>query len=136
MAIYLGDKQIDAIYEISGYEDLPQYFSRTLGNNTYGNLNASDLAGLKSIKPYGFYRQKELRYITLPETVEYIGDYAFIESDIERITFMSTIPPTLGRSSLPTGGGMIWSIPKGSLEAYQNAGGFKDYSQYLVERSS
>ena len=133
MATYLGDKQIDAIYQISIYKDLPKYFSRTLGST----LGADDLQGLTSIKEYGFYNQTNLRYVTLPETVESIGNYAFSGCTNIRygyLRFLSPTPPSVGQySALPTGGGMTWYIPQGSLEAYENDEYFSQYTSYLKE---
>lgn len=135
MAVYLGNKLVDAIYRVSVYKDVPRYFARTLGGNTYGSLAAEDLQGLKSIRAYGFYNQDELETVTLPETVEHIGKNAFGECDnIRWIRFLSSTPPTVENYGLPTGGGMIWYVPIGSLEAYQNDTYFSKYTSYLRER--
>ena len=137
MATYLGDKQIDAIYQISIYKDLPYYFSRTLGSSSYGSLGADDLQGLKTIKEYAFYNQDNLRYVTLTETVESIENYAFSGCDGIKngyLRFLSPTPPKVGRySALPTGGEMKWYVPQGSLEVYQNDEYFSKYTSYLKE---
>lgn len=137
MATYLGDKQIDAIYQISVFDELPNYFLRTLGSDSYGRLDAEDLQGLKIIKEYGFYNQTNLRYVTLPETVESIENYAFSGcSNIKYgyLRFLSPNPPKVGQySALPVGGGMTWYVPQGSLEAYQNDEYFSQYTNYLKE---
>lgn len=137
MTVYLGKKSIDAIYQISIFEDLPKYFSRTLGNDNYGYLRAEDLQGLKSIREYAFYNQDGLRYVILPETVESIGNYAFSGCDNIKygyLRFLSSTPPKVGQySALPTGSGMKWYIPQGSLEAYENDEYFSQYKSYLKE---
>lgn len=133
MATYLGNKQINPIYQISMFDELPKYFNRTLGSS----LGADDLQGLKNIKDYAFYGQDNLRYVTLPETVESIGNYAFADCDNIKygyVRFLSTTPPKVGQySALPTGGGMIWYVPQGSLEAYENDEYFSQYASYLRE---
>ena len=133
MTVYLGNKQIDAIYQISVFDELPKYFSRTLDST----LEAEDLQGLKNIKDYAFYNQDNLRYVTLPETVESIGNYAFSGCDNIKygyLRFLSATPPKVGQySALPTGGGMRWYIPQGSLEAYENDEYFSQYTSYLRE---
>ena len=129
MAIYLGSKEIDVFYDIESQDGLNDYMNRVKTT-----LNAEELEGIVNIRNYAFYEQTSLRTVTLPSTVESIGDYAFDGcSSVSYVRFLSETPPTLGRSSLPTKGGMRWYVPSGCLEVYQNAAGFSDYTSYLKE---
>lgn len=53
--------------------------------------------GINSISSEGFGYSTSLTSVTIPESVTFIGNYAFYESPLESITFMSATPPYLGR---------------------------------------
>ena len=129
MALYLGGKRIDAIFEIKDNDSINDYVNRTKTS-----LKAEEIDGAVNIRSYAFYKQTTLKIIVLPSTVESIGDYAFSGcSKVTSVRFLSQTPPTLGRNALPTGGGMIWYVPSGCLDAYKNADGFSSYQSYLRE---
>ena len=129
MALYLGSNEIDVIYNIVASNELDVYI-----NGTLSKITAEQIDGAKKLRNYAFYNQKSLTNVTLPATIESIGDYAFSGcSKISYVRFLSTTPPTIGRNALPTGGGMRWYVPAGYLEVYQNAPGFSDYISYLKE---
>lgn len=135
MAVYLGNKLVDTIFRISYYKDVPRYFARTLGENTYGRLSAEDLQGLRKIKEYGFYNQKKLETVILPETVEEIGDNAFSECrNIRYIRFLSTTPPKITTRSLSTSASApTIYVPEGCLDVYKNAENWSNHTNQLKE---
>lgn len=128
MAVYLGDKLVDVIYRISKFEDLPKYFSETLGSTLY----AEDLQGLRTIKDYGFYTQEKITRVILPETLTKIGKNAF-SSKVTSIRFLSSTPPEITTSSLPTGTSRIIYVPAGSLETYKAAPNWSRHTNQLRE---
>jgi hypothetical protein len=129
MALYLGDKPIDVVFEIKANNSLEEYINRVKTS-----VKAEELEGIVNIKEYAFYKQTLLKTVVLPSTVQTIGNYAFDGcTKISYIRFLSETPPTIGNQALPTGGGMIWYVPKGCLEVYKNADGFSKYPNYLRE---
>ena len=84
--------------------------------------------GIDSIEPYAFYSTPSLREITIPSQVKYIGESAFTYSnglmDNHGSVFFSIkceTPPALEYSSIAYYDTIMFVVPCGTLEAYQNA---------------
>ena len=93
------------------------------------SLNHVELPeGIDSIEPYAFYSTPSLREITIPSQVKYIGESAFTYSnglmDNHGSVFFSIkceTPPALEYSSIAYYDTIMFVVPCGTLEAYQNA---------------
>lgn len=92
------------------------------------SLNHVELPeGIDSIEPYAFYSTPSLREITLPSQVGYIGERAFTynnSSYAEGKMFFSIkcqFPPALEYCSIAHYDTLIFEVPCGTLEIYQNA---------------
>lgn len=93
------------------------------------------LLGITSIGPYAFYNCVYLTSITVPNTVTIIGEHAFDYcSALTSLIMRPTTPPTLGESALAYTNKLekIY-VPQGTLSAYQNADGWKDYKDKMEE---
>lgn len=93
------------------------------------------LLGITSIGPYAFYNCVYLTSITVPNTVTSIGEHAFDScSALTSLIMRPTTPPTLGESALAYTNKLekIY-VPQGTLSAYQNADGWKDYKDKMEE---
>lgn len=93
------------------------------------------LLGITSIGPYAFYNCIDLTSITVPTTVTSIGEHAFDYcSALTSLIMRPTTPPTLGESALAYTNKLekIY-VPQGTLSAYQNADGWKDYKGKMEE---
>ena len=84
--------------------------------------------GIDSIEPYAFYSTPSLREIAIPSQVKYIGESAFTYSnglmDNHGSVFFSIkceTPPALEYSSIAYYDTIMFVVPCGTLEAYQNA---------------
>lgn len=131
MAIYLGSKKIETIYDIvSPIDKLESFFDTTLTS-----LDEEDLNGLTSVKDRGFYNLSSLTKVVFPATLKSIGNNAFSGcSKVSYVRFLSENPPALGTSSLPSGGNFrTIYVPSGCLETYQNADGWSSYASKLRE---
>lgn len=111
--------------------------------------------GISSIPSRAFFYCSKLTSVTLPESVENIGDKAFANctnlrtitlpgnlktmgfnvfgscSHLSDIHIKSVTPPALSMS--PDRKSATYYIPKGSLEAYQNAPYWKEITNYVEE---
>lgn len=93
------------------------------------------LLGITSIGAYAFYNCVYLTSITVPNTVTIIGEHAFDYcSALTSLIMRPTTPPTLGESALAYTNKLekIY-VPQGTLSAYQNADGWKDYKDKMEE---
>ena len=93
------------------------------------------LLGITSIGPYAFYNCIDLTSITVPNTVTSIGAHAFDYcSALTSLIMRPTTPPTLGENALAYTNKLekIY-VPQGTLSAYQNADGWKDYKDKMEE---
>lgn len=107
--------------------------------------------GVKTIGGYAFYMQSSfsgddvltaMGEITLPTTLESVGEYAFCGrnnkdgyvSICNKITCLGTVPPVLGTNAF---GGRVATIivPAGCAEAYKAADGWNVYADTIEEAS-
>lgn len=90
--------------------------------------------GVTYIGNYAFESDVNLMHVTFPSTLLTIGSYIFSGVSLHSFTVLAKTPPTLisdfqfGTSALQA----IY-IPKGTLEAYQNATNWSTYSTKFVE---
>jgi hypothetical protein len=80
------------------------------------------------------YRYRDEPYnITIPESVTSIGENAFVGCNgIASLTLLAEVPPTLGNgafSEVPNN--IPVYVPCGSLDAYQNASGWDEFTNWI-----
>lgn len=79
MSVYINNRKCGDLYKIENYCS----YNYDVENFTDSDFNK--LTNLKGIKPYAFITNKKLKHITTPESVTYIGDYAFSSSYLESV---------------------------------------------------
>ena len=92
--------------------------------------------GVTSIRNYAFSGCYSLSSITIPDGVTSIGNYAFQYCyGVAEYHLKPTTPPTLSATNafnnIPSD--CIIYVPKGCLEAYQNATNWTTYASYMQE---
>lgn len=92
------------------------------------------LDGITKFGPYAFYGCK-LQEITVPSTVTAINNKAFEDCRyLKKINLLPTTPPSLGTDALrDTPNELKIYVPQGTLSAYQDADGWKDYKGKMEE---
>ena len=72
--------------------------------------------------------------LTIPASVTSIGDSAFGGNNANQMTLtvLPTTPPTLGRNVFNLATGSVIKVPAASVAAYKAADGWKDYASYIV----
>lgn len=72
--------------------------------------------------------------LTIPASVTSIGDSAFGGNNANQMTLtvLPTTPPTLGRNVFNLATGSAIKVPAASVAAYKAADGWKDYASYIV----
>ena len=115
---------------------LPENLER-IGSNAFGWCNRlTSIAlpeGLQRIETQAFYCCNELQSITIPSTVNYIGNMAFGECyNLTQVTIKATTPPSISSNIFNYMNFVIY-VPNGTLETYQNARNWNNYSGYMVE---
>jgi hypothetical protein len=90
---------------------------------------------LTSIINQPFYNCNNLASITIPASVTSIGNYAFAyNSGLTEIIVKAVNPPALGERAFFNVSTIIpVTVPCGSTEAYQNADGWSDFSNYAEQ---
>ena len=71
--------------------------------------------------------------VNLPASITSIGRYAFyLCEQLQRISCLNPVPPTLGTNALSECGKMSKIIvPSSSISAYKNAAGWSAYASYI-----
>lgn len=97
----------------------------------------------KKIGRQAFMRHELLAKVTLPETLEEIETRAFYEcKSLRLIECKAQVPPVLGKdvftvsihdNTLPLQERTVVVVPKGTLEAYRNAPGWKEF-KHIIEK--
>lgn len=118
-------------------------------------VNANEIIvqeGTKTLDYLSFYSSK-CKKVTLPTTLETIGDSAFSSSTVTdlvipanvtsigksalksviTIYFRSTTPPTITTSSLSTNSSYKYYVPKGYSETYKTATNWSKYASNIYE---
>lgn len=130
---YFDGTKWNQIPMISGDDNLELVRARIDGS--IKEVPPEALLGITSIGPYAFYNCVYLTSITVPTTVTSIGEHAFDYcSALTSLIMRPTTPPTLGESALAYTNKLekIY-VPQGTLSAYQNADGWKDYKDKMEE---
>lgn len=88
--------------------------------------------GIREIGYYAFYGTK-YQTITLPSTIEEIGDIAFsVIEDLEELYVLAEIPPIIGdMSNFHYNSSANIYVPADSVDAYKTAPGWEDYADYI-----
>ena len=90
---------------------------------------------LTTIKGNAFANCSKLATISIPATVTTIDAYAFNNNNnLKSIKMLPTTPPTIQSSSfnsLPSD--VVFTVPKGSLEAYRTATNWVQWADHMVE---
>ena len=72
-----------------------------------------------------------LYQVAIPDTVQTINASAFMTcNNLKKIEMYSSTPPTLVSGGIPMNEGLIITVPKGSLSAYQSA---QNWSSYTIK---
>lgn len=84
---------------------------------------------VSAIGPLVFYRNEDLKEITIPNTITFIDEYSlyFDRSDVD-IYCEKLIPPTM-KSVLCNN---VIYVPNATINAYKVADGWKDYADKIV----
>ncbi len=112
---------------------------KTLDEHAFYNCTALEYielpASLETIGDYAF-QNSALGTIVIPEAVTAIGEYAFDNClALESIELKSTTPPSLGQRAIETNGKLqTIMVPVGSLDSYNTAAEWKNYSNYFSEK--
>ena len=89
------------------------------------NLDNISFNGTKTIGESAFYSFKVSNLI-IPETVTSIGDYAFTSDYLEEVNCKAVTPPSISDKCFRYYGITLY-VPKGSLNAYKAAEGWKKF---------
>ena len=117
-----GQVGVVAINEVTKYEgDIVLPETVTFEGVTYT---------LTTICSGAFYQCNDLKSVSIPATVTAIEEEAFYSCS-PRIECKAMIPPTCTRYSFSNVSSKVY-IPEGTLELYQDATGWKDFS-YLID---
>ena len=80
-----------------------------------------------------------LTSIIIPSSVIKIDNYAFNQcNNLTSVIILSTTPPTLSSTNAFMGipSNVVFTVPKGTLSAYQTATNWSDYADKMVEASN
>ena len=78
---------------------------------------------------YAFSSCTSITQFVLGESIQYIPERAFEDTNIDSLTLRATVPPELDRRGLwHLSEDISIVVPCGTLEAYQNAEGWSDFS--------
>lgn len=87
-------------------------------------------ATLRILERGVFYDCRQLRSITLPAGIERIGEYCFLHCDsLREVTILAPTPPAISNVFADTTGlRRTLFVPKGSIEAYQQAPYWQEFA--------
>ena len=110
----------------NAFSDCTKLTSVTIGNS------------VTSIGEWAFSGCRGLTSITIPDSVTSIGAHAFDYcSSLADITLLPTTPPTLGsRAFYVISSSAVFTVPKGTLDAYKTASGWSAYADKMVEAAN
>ncbi len=98
-----------------------------------------NLEGVEIIDMAAFVRCRSLQSVAIPESVSYLGHYAFGECDsLTSVYFESTTPPSIGSAPFsdwreePVLKDLRIYVPSESVEAYKAATDWSDYADSIV----
>lgn len=107
-----------------------------LVQRTIKAVTEDDLQGSTSIGNSAFRDCRGLTSVTIPDSVTSIAGSAFNGcSGLTSITMLSTTPPTLGWSAIPSNVTTI-TVPAGCSNTYKTADGWSDYADKIVEATA
>ena len=136
--IYITD--IAAWCNISGLQNLMDYVESN--KNLYiNNELATSITipnGVNIIPSYAFSKCTRLTSVIIGNSVTTIKDSAFQScSVLTGIILLPTTPPTLGSSAFDSiSSSAVFTVPKGTLDAYKAASGWSSYASKMVEAAN
>lgn len=106
------------------------------GQKVEGDLVIPD--SVTSISSGAFNNCTGLTSVTIPNSVTSIGESAFYGcSGLTGIILLPTTPPTLGSSAFDSiSSSSVFTVPKGTLDAYKAASGWSSYTSKMVEAAN
>lgn len=84
-----------------------------------------------SIRKSTFSWRENLTSITIPESITYIGEYAFDCWSLNNITMLAQTPPTIHYNTFSNWDASV-SVPEGCEEAYRNAEYWSKFTNYIA----
>ena len=105
------------------------------GCTKIAKLNMDGSYSLTNIGHNAFMGMTALTQIEFPESVTWIGDYAFLASALSLIKVNNAVPCTLGSLEKFDATNCKLEVPKGSLNAYKSATNWKEFTN-IVEAES
>ena len=117
---YAADYPAEGVFSNCGYDDETLTVSLTIGPK------------VTRIEYYMFSRLG-IENVNLPASITSIGRYAFYMCEqLQRISCLNPVPPTLGTNALSECGKMSKIIvPSSAVSAYKSAAGWSAYASYI-----
>lgn len=103
---------------------------------------------METINEEAFISLKDLKELTIPKYVDYIGNHAFSGAEkLQTVVCLNPIPPILGEDPFGPGGGYsyreggqvaydkcVLEVPESSVELYRNTEGWKKFKNITPHR--
>lgn len=128
LTLYEGVENCTSIFGNCGIKKLTLHFKKLNRGLLNGCPNLETLIlneGMVLISDYSLRNLTNLKELTLPSTVNEIGEYAFCDNSLEFLHLKSEVPPTFTTSSSYTKNyysQCTLYVPKGCKELYINQG--------------
>ena len=88
-------------------------------------------AGLKQISNLAFSECHDLMTVTIPQSVESIGDGAFLHCEnLSKVYVNSDVPPLCGYVAFFNTNATLY-VPRGAHDVYASAPGWRDFSNIM-----
>ena len=102
---------------------------KTVGRQAFEYSNIHSIVipeGVTELQFQSFYCCKNLKLVTLPESLTYIGQQVFGETEMDTIHCLGAVPPFIEENAFSSNVGYekrypLLIVPNGSKEVYQNA---------------
>lgn len=107
----------------------------SIGNSTFYKSSCYSYVlpnTITSLDQNSFNENYNLTEITIPSSITRIDSQAFdLSYGLVKYTFLSTTPPVLGIGAIGVSTSPVIYVPSSSVEAYKNAEGWEDYTDYI-----
>jgi len=141
--VYLKNNDNVIIANYIGTEEITEIPSQLeglsvteIGKSAFDHILSSSVVindCITRINEISFWRSADLEAVTIPQNVDYIGDYAFNYcGNLKNVTIKSIIPPYLGENVFTyTSEDLKIYVPAESLDAYKSADGWSEYADII-----